>query len=340
MKREIRVRCLLPLILVLPGICAGQGHWRDRTSAWQQQVLDHRDDVFAVMFTYHKPEAARRSQTFTDVVLWRILPRLGLARDKDTVREYEEGLEKVLKDHSDSPFADEAALILARAKFYWHDDVEGAIESLQKVANDYPNGAWIAENREWIHQVNNVFISLRKGRSVVRDVCASTPSAVLDYIAIEKPNSTVDEAYMTIGDFYAKGYAKPAERQVECYQKILDRHTGTNRFAEDLAFVERVESKKSAGYLLSWMRFRHEDRALLNLVEYYRGTGEFQKAVVYGKRFIEKMDSHALACFRAGIYPKMAEMEDALGHRDAASIYREMGIEAKRVWQDWQDRIR
>ncbi len=67
---------------------------------------------------------------------------------KDSERE--PMLREVLEKYPNSEYADDAALLLARAELFYHANPNGAIEKLYKVISDYPSGDWIAEDREWL----------------------------------------------------------------------------------------------------------------------------------------------------------------------------------------------
>lgn len=70
----------------------------------------------------------------------------------------QENLRRILEDHPESEYADDAALLLARAKFLYDNDAAGAIRDLYAVVERYPNGTWIAEDRLFLQyaMISNV----------------------------------------------------------------------------------------------------------------------------------------------------------------------------------------
>ena len=75
----------------------------------------------------------------------------------------EPALKEVLKKYSTSEYADDAALLLARARLFYHNDAAGAIGDLYKVIAKYPRGAWIAEDRVFLKHAGLSNVT-KKGR--------------------------------------------------------------------------------------------------------------------------------------------------------------------------------
>ncbi len=59
-------------------------------------------------------------------------------------------LQTILTDHAASDYADDAALLQARALYLYQGDVAGAIKGLYAVIRKYPKGTWIAEDRVFL----------------------------------------------------------------------------------------------------------------------------------------------------------------------------------------------
>jgi hypothetical protein len=55
-------------------------------------------------------------------------------------------LRTAIKEYPKSPYADAAALLLARAYYLYEGNEEKAISGLHDVIKDYPDGDWIAED--------------------------------------------------------------------------------------------------------------------------------------------------------------------------------------------------
>jgi hypothetical protein len=336
MQKTAPIRSAVVLALMCTHLAFADSAQQVQLVPWLQQLNAHPDDADALMYQRHMAKRFVKPgvylQAATDVQHWQGLPRSGaLSRETFAVPEYEAGLRETLDRHPESPFADDAALILARGRFYWYRDVESAIAALLKVAEDYSTGTWIADNRLWYYMAGFGLVGVGREHPS-RRFQESSSSRIVDYFVAENPNYIVDEVYMTIAGFYAEGYAEPAERQVDYYNRVIARHADRNRFEQDLQFLKNTEDngeRFSEDFWIFWIGRRPEDQALLNLVDYHRSRGDLESALERGRRFIEKMNEDPFACRL--FFAKMAEMEEEVGHEDAAAMYRAREVEAQRL---------
>ena len=309
-------------------------------SPWRRMILENPQDARALILAFHIPrEHHKYLGAGPDPVLTDYRLSLQIRRQKRVVpaeawpvRPFVTALRDVVEHRPSSPFADDAALILARGRMLWYNDVNGALQELHKVVQDYPDGHWVAEDEKWLVFTHPLLQAVFRGEPLDPDTTPGLQGAIVNHIAVYSPNYTVDEAYMTIAMFYAEGYAKPPESQVEYYNKVIERHAEKNRFAEDLKFLETI-CYYPQGYQ-DWI-VRHEDVALLKLMGYYQSKGDIPNALLYARRYIEKMNGHPFRC--GTVYPAMIKMEESLGHSEAAATYRQKLAEAEQAWKKFED---
>ena len=213
----------------------------------------------------------------------------------------EKNLREVLSRHPESEYADDAALLLARARFFYHDDAKGAIEDLYKVISRYPKGTWFAENRLFLEYavVSNVMRGgrprrgwhnwlpslekikkmgkagedeMRRWRRVQEELC------YWKYWK-EHPNLTRDEARYWIAWIIIKGDLR--DRFPEAEQNLrqlveLRRPKDARRTPRDQEAARRREHGTG---ITRWM-FRTERKAHLFLIEWlvYQKKFDFAKA--------------------------------------------------------------
>ena len=111
---------------------------RPAESQWRSDILKN-IDAFRAMF---KPGTI--GSNVSEIVKWRIksLGREKLAGGEERIAQLREAIQK----YPNSPFADDAALLLARAYFLYIGDTDKAIAALRDVVKKYPDGKWIAED--------------------------------------------------------------------------------------------------------------------------------------------------------------------------------------------------
>ena len=71
-------------------------------------------------------------------------------------------LKELLAKYPNSDYADDAALLLARAKCFYDNDPAGAVKGLYQVIQDCPNGNWIAEDPVWLRIVPSYMTTMDK----------------------------------------------------------------------------------------------------------------------------------------------------------------------------------
>jgi len=206
----------------------------------------------------------------------------------------EDNLRKLLADHGDSAYAGDAALLLARAKFIYHADADGAIKELKKVAEKYPDAHWVAEDRmftewalipdikrkdpagkEWIPRTswfNDESPKEKAGRTW----------EILSYFSHlnQHPNFTVDEAHYWIAWIIIEGKIKDRYAEAEEHlNAIITKYKDEKRVQKDVAAskalnnpeILRLERTEMKSYILLLQHYEREgqnDKFLKGVADY------------------------------------------------------------------------
>jgi len=245
-------------------------------------------------------------------------------------RKREPALREVLAKYPDSEYADDAALLLARAKFLYHEDAEGAIEELYKVIAKYPDGDWIAEDPTWLQ-----VIALRKPKTHrdPNDRLEHTDLfgyleprekggpgwpviAYFEYLEAN-PNKTADEAKYWIARIIL--WAELEDRYDEAVRnlrEVVEAHRKYNRSAKDVAAVTRFPQDRYLRRAI--LDHRTEVKCHARLFETYMRWEDYAKAKETAEDFLSLHDGHprceyahrtaAEACTRLG------EFDEAIAH--------------------------
>ncbi len=127
--------------IVIIGLFAGMSPGQSKPLRWDQQRIQDYP-------VYHLLLKARSvGAGMSERLQWERAKEKG---DKFHDHKREENLRKLLKDHPRSDYVDDAALLLARCRFLYHQDANGAINGLYAVIQRYPKAAkstWLAEDR-------------------------------------------------------------------------------------------------------------------------------------------------------------------------------------------------
>jgi|GEM_PF-4788262 len=247
----------------------------------------------------------------------------------DTQREKD--LKELLSKYPHSEYADDAALLLARAKFFYHNDVAGAIEDLYKVISEYPKGTWIAEDilflefamisnmtkagkpREggWFGRIPSLQDIEKIPEGPRRDMAMERSAMVEERLAYfehwEKyPNLTSEEAHYWIAKIiiYA-GLTDRYDEAIKNLQTIVHTHRADKR-----AEIDFREGKKQNGRLI-WRRLlRTERKSHVELIDLYMKTQNFSQAAQYAQEYVALHKGHK-TCYE--VYRKAGESYEALG---------------------------
>ena len=138
-------------------------------------------------------------------------------------------LEKLLAQYPSSEYADDAALLLARAKLFYDNDPVGAVEELYQVIKDYPNGEWIAEDQIWLFIMPSMVKFDTEGevelkypyKGAIDDVC----SKYLIYLE-SHPHLTVDEARYWIAFIILKTDLRESRylEAIQILQEVINKY--------------------------------------------------------------------------------------------------------------------
>jgi tetratricopeptide (TPR) repeat protein len=172
-------------------------------------------------------------------------------------------LRSVVQQYPDSAYADDAALLLARAYYFYEEDADKAIEGLYEVARKYPKGAWIAEDpitREVIATAVLIYgpeRGLRSRQKGSRSLMATQYMPYMGYAA-QHPNLTADEAKYWIAQIilHAKLEARYAEAE-KVLREVIESHRRDQRTLQDLQAAKRMDNELIAKRLLRPERLAH-----------------------------------------------------------------------------------
>jgi len=193
----------------------------------------------------------------------------------------EPGLREMLEKHPDSGYADDTALLLARAKLFYHNDPEGAIRELYKVIEDYPNGHWIAEDRVWLDYIAPTALSGKvpeRGRGwgtlppKAEGGYAWELITYFEYLE-DDPHLTVDVAkYWIAHIIISKGLSKRFPEAERNFKEVIEAHRNEGRTAKD-----REAAKQPNASIISRI-WRIERKCHQELIRFYARTGRGAKA--------------------------------------------------------------
>jgi hypothetical protein len=227
--------------------------------------------------------------------------RSGTLNDPDRI----ERLTRLLREHPNSDFADDAAFLLARAKLYYENDPDAAIEALYKVVKDYPDGAYVAGDPIFLQAV------VRRGTRSVGDVVridalrSGGPSGektpefrYLEYLW-QHPNLTADQARITIAWILSRQRRDRLAEAERLLREVVDSHRDQGRTQADL------EAGAAAGFreLVRSGLVRSERLAHHHLIDLLVSQGKLDE----GRREVE-----AYKRLHAG-HPSADGIDSALG---------------------------
>ncbi len=194
----------------------------------------------------------------------------------------EPALRALLKKYPDSDYADDAALLLARARLFYHDDAKGAIEQLYAVAAKYPQGHWIAEDAVFLLHAFTPNVT-RAGEPC--DSWFSLPPEerglshgwkTVKYMAYleQHPNSTADEAHYWIAWIIARMQLQHRYPEAEkLLTGMIEAHRAERRTEKDAQAAESLHND-----IITEMMSRPERASHQLLIELYLLQGDHAKA--------------------------------------------------------------
>ena len=193
-------------------------------------------------------------------------------------------LQKSIRDFPKSPFADDAALLLARSDFIYKNDPDKAVAELYKVIQDYPDGTWIAEDPVILEDV--AVLNLNYGNERMAKALESEPMrekvAYLDYLA-KNPNRTVDEAKLTIAwVIWRTQNTKRFEETAGLLRQVIADHANPSRAKADRDAAEKLQNN-----LLKTNLERPERRAYQFLIRILVKSGKVDEAKKLSDDFFE-----------------------------------------------------
>lgn len=239
----------------------------------------------------------------------------------------EPALRKLLEEYPDSEYADDAALLLARAKLFYHNDPNSAIEALYKVIQDYPNGNWIAENERWLLIMPRMLRKDKDGKwrpgptkvEVIQNGSNSTP--YLNYYE-QAPSKTADEARYWIAKIILSTDLKNTRynEAIQIMEGVIQKYRSNRRVVEDLSKIETQPF-----YVIPK---RTEFKCHLLLLKVYREGKKYLDLASTAEDFISLYEGHP-ACLEA--HRNAGEAYEALERWDKAAFHYEAYVNHPKV---------
>ena len=237
---------------------------------------------------------------------------------KDPVRET--NLKKLLRKYPNSQFADDAALLLARAKLFYHNDPEGAIKGLYKVIKDYPKGDWIAEDRVWLDSIPMFARGHRDGTRSPREPRAYQPYKRFVYFRYleANPHKTVDEARYWIAKVILSTDLKKTrfDEAVSNLKLVVDKYNTPEkkRTVKDMNALSKLPEETIK---LNWID-RAEIRCHERLILAYMEAKDYVNAAKEADIFLERYHGHPRT---KGMYYYAGQSNEALEQWSKAIEY-------------------
>lgn len=253
----------------------------------------------------------------------------------------EKDLAELLSRYPHSEYADDAALLLARARFFYHDDAKGAIEDLYKVISKYPKGTWIAEdilflehamisnvtkagnprNGGWFGRVPSLQdiekMPTGQRRDVAMEQWAMVQGRQTYFEHWEKnPNLTSEEARYWIAKIilYA-GFKDRYNEAINNLQNVVKAHRADKR-----AEIDFLEGKKQNGQLIWSKLLRTERTCHVELIDLYMKMRDFSEAKQSAEEYLSLYKDHA-TCYE--VHRKAGEAYEALENWSKAALHYE-----------------
>jgi len=208
--------------------------------------------------------------------------------------EREPKLREVLEKYPNSEYADDAALLLARAELFYHGDPNAAIEKLYKVISKYPDGDWIAEDRVWLTIISEITKLGKDGQLHPREPRKKRPGGelgesfvYLNYLEKE-PHNTADEAKYWIAKIILKIDLRGSRYQeaVRNLKEVVEKHRFQNRASKDLVAAGTLKCA------LLKLLVRTEHKCHLLLIKAYFDKEDYVNVTTTAEDFLSINNGH------------------------------------------------
>jgi tetratricopeptide (TPR) repeat protein len=218
----------------------------------------------------------------------------------------ENNLKELLSKYPNTEYADDAALLLARARYFYHNDANGAIEDLYKVISKYPKGTWIAEDPLFLeHAMLSDIIKDGKstnygwyGRVLSPQEIEKIPeparkSEMGTWTMVQEeltyfehwekyPNFTAEEARYWIAKIIIEAGLKDRyDEAIKNLQEVIKTHQADKRVETDL-----LESKKQNGNLILTKFPRTERNCYHLLIKTCLDKKDYKNAAVNAESYL------------------------------------------------------
>jgi outer membrane protein assembly factor BamD (BamD/ComL family) len=210
-------------------------------------------------------------------------------------------LEEAILKYPNSPYADDAALLLARAYYFYRDDAEKAIAALYQVIDQYPEGNWIAEDPVMLENVafyavghSDRWRELATKGARLQAEGLNAPSyddewqSYLEHLHAH-PNRTLDEARFhyawIIRDARLEGRYEEAERHL---RELIDMYRDDTRTQADLRAAQEFDCP-----LIATRLPRTERTAAIYLIQWLASQERFAEASTSAEQFYQLHAGHS-----------------------------------------------
>ncbi|MFC1781903.1 tol-pal system YbgF family protein [Planctomycetota bacterium] len=300
---------LLSLLVIISSRAIGQASNLQQLSKWEDQ---RRVDDFPIYSLLVKSQGA--GNFAPEPEQWEMKGKL-------TDPEREPALQKILKEYPDSEYADDAALLLARAKLFYHNDANAAVDDLYKVISDYPDGNWISEDRIWLEMIPGIVHIDNNGQIVPRNpikVRSGAKFSYFDYLEKE-PHKTADEAKYWIAKIILSTNLKSSryEEVITNLQEVVEKYTdpNLNRRAKDANAIGQFKDMPFPELMRAEQKCQHL------LIKAYLDEKDYVNAATNAESYLSIYEGHP-ACEE--VHMMAGEAFEALQQWDkAASHYEE-----------------
>jgi hypothetical protein len=277
----------------------------------------------------------------------------------------ENNLKELLSKYPNSEYVDDVALLLARAKFFYHNDANGAIEDLYKVILKYPKSTWIAEDPLFLEHAM-LSDTTKDGRSTnygwygrlfsPQEIEEKIPEPArkselgiwtaaqeeLTYFEHwEKyPNLTADEARYWIAKIiiYA-GLDNRFNEAITNLQEVIMTHRKDKRAETDL-----LESQKQYGNLILTKFHRTEINCYDLLIKTYLDKKDYKNAAINAENYLSSYEGYPTykeVQREAGeAYEGMQQWDKAASFYENFLKYPELGNEIKTKYEQKLKKIK
>lgn len=236
-----------------------------------------------------------------DASVWtKLLTEYGNAEHRRAWPKRKAALEEIVKNHPESRWADDAALILACGKAGFEDDVRGAIRDLDSVIEKYPHAQTVVEqwapdigcrfDETWLMWAGGLAMTGPDGEVVktrpfgAHGEVGHVEREVLAYFDHLRtcPRSTKATARLLMSQILA--FAGERDRAASVLDELLG---SAFEYLGIVSAADRNAASKDHGYYIRTLVNRPEHRAFLLLVAHHQKQGEAGRVAELATKWVD-----------------------------------------------------